>query len=203
MGCGLGLWADICFMKEYWTAVKLLSAHSNDHFSLSLKFSCVTESRLPLIFTIMLWVSAGNTQMIHSVWLDTQQTLGSLIVRATSINNHIDTSLSSATRFACNLVLFLPKRSNPIFLFRPVFLWKTKCNKTLMCFFYSPERGHKGNNVGSSPSGYNSVSAFARDHYLCPVTQHTCYDHFSFHPTQVSRVNFFYTWKQQLARVCA
>lgn len=120
----LGLWADICFMKEYWTAVKLLSAHSNNHFSLSLIFGCATESRLPLIFTLMLWVNAGNTQMIHSAWLDTQQTLGSLMVWATSINNHIDTSLSSTTRFVCNLVLFLPKRSKPIFLFGPVFFYE-------------------------------------------------------------------------------
>lgn len=40
----------------------------------------------------------------------------------------------------CNLVLFLPKRSKPIFLFGPVSLWKTKCNKTLMCFFLSSRK---------------------------------------------------------------
>lgn len=75
---------------------------------------CATESRLPLIFTLMLWANAGNTQMIHSAWLDTQQTLGSLIVRATSINNHISIHRSPARLALCaTWFYFCQKDLNP------------------------------------------------------------------------------------------
>ncbi len=62
-----------------------------------------------------------------------------------------------------------------------------------MCSFYSPERGHKGNNIQSSPSGYYSVSEFARDHYSVALPNTFCYIHLSFHLIQASHLNMFYT----------
>lgn len=58
--------------------------------------------------------NTGNTQMIHSAWLDTQQTLGSLIVRATSINNRISIHRSPARLALCaTWFYFCQKDLNP------------------------------------------------------------------------------------------
>lgn len=137
----------------------------------------------------MLWLNTGNSVMIHIVivFLDTQQTWFSLIIRAISINNHIDTSLSNVTCFDCYLVYFclvlssakkiLSHLPSGLSLYEKLSAIKCECS-----LFYSPKRGHKGNHVQSSPSGYYSVSEFARDHYSVA----SCYPIHLLYPSFIS-----------------
>lgn len=103
-----------------------------------------------LIFTLMLGFNTGNSVIQCISGLTTDQ-------------NTFSTLSNSLIFFVQSHPL--PKKSNLIFLFSLSLYEKTKCNKMWMCSFYSPERGHKGNNIQSSLSGCYSVCNFGQDHY--------------------------------------
>ncbi len=63
-------------MKEYWLAVKLLSAHSHDYSSLSLISSCVTVRKLFNIYSRVViehWKPSDDTCFMSGHTADLRQ----------------------------------------------------------------------------------------------------------------------------------